>query len=155
MSSSIHKKAWVNIAIFENLSDGQVLETFLNNRRIEARTYNDKLLQLILFLCPPRATLRVQVRANAFRAAAELLHDSTEAAVILEPALHCPSCGSLNVNYPQMTRKFFLPTVLLHLGIIFRFIEHQCYCEDCHAMWNFPDKNVAIHKVRNIKPFPF
>ncbi|HEV2320542.1 MAG TPA: hypothetical protein VGV18_12375, partial [Verrucomicrobiae bacterium] len=55
---------------------------------------------------------------------------------ILEKAIHCLSCGSLRVNYPQMTRRFFLPTVLLHLGIIFRVIGHECYCENCHMTWN-------------------
>jgi hypothetical protein len=138
MSSSFNKHPWVNVAVFESLSEGQVLETFLASRRLEARAYDDKALQLFLFLCPPRVTFRVQVRSNAFRAAKDLLESAPEAAVILQRALHCPSCGSLSVQYPQMTRKFFLPTVLLHLGIIFRIVQHEAYCEDCHHTWNLP-----------------
>jgi len=90
-------------------------------------------------LRPPRVTYRVQVRGNAFRAATELLHNAPEAALILERALHCPSCGSLRVNFPQMTRKFIMPTILLHLGIIFRVIHHEAYCEGCHNVWNLPE----------------
>ena len=138
MRSPSKRHPWVNVAVFENLSDGQALETFLKNHRIETRTYDDKLFRLFLFLRPPRMTYRVQVRGNASRIAAELMDTAPEAVPILERAIHCPSCGSLNVNYPQMTRKFFLPTLLLHLGIIFRVIHHEAYCESCHNVWNLP-----------------
>jgi hypothetical protein len=141
----------VNIAVFENINDGQVLETFLRDNGIEARTYNDKLLQGFLFLCPPRVTHRVQIHNDQFDQTTRLL-DATHPP-ILEKAIHCPSCGSLHMNYPQMTRKFFLPTLLLHAGIIFRIIEHEAYCENCHLTWNLSQD---AHKVSAPKPFfPF
>ena len=138
MRPKIKAKPWVNIALFESRGDGEILAAFLNKHRIEARVYNDRLLQILLFLCSPRATFRVQVRANASRAATELLGGAPEATAMLQRAIHCPSCDSLRVEYPQMTRKFFLPTVLLHLGIIFRVIQHEAYCESCHRIWNLP-----------------
>jgi hypothetical protein len=55
-----------------------------------------------------------------------------------QKAIHCPECGSLRISYPQMTRKFLLPTRFLHLGIIFRLIRHQAYCENCHHVWSLP-----------------
>jgi hypothetical protein len=149
MSSSFTKHPWVSVAVFESLDDGQLLETFLKNHRLEARTYDDKLFRYFLFLRPPSVTYRVQVRGNAFRAATELMEIAPEAGPILERAIHCPSCGSLNVNYPQMTRKFFLPTLLLHLGIIFRVIHHEAYCDSCHNVWNFPDTDK--HGVPQLK----
>jgi hypothetical protein len=157
MKTSRNHQSWVDVAVFENLSDGQALEKFLTNHRLEARAYDDKLFRYFLFLRPPAVTYRVQVRVNAFRAATELLNGTAEAAAILEKALHCPSCGSLQVNYPQMTRKFIMPTVILHLGIIFRVIDHECYCESCHHVWNLPqDEAATAHKVvRATKPFPF
>jgi hypothetical protein len=57
------------------------------------------------------------------------------------------NCASLHVEYPQMTRKFFLPTLLLHLGIIFRVIKHECYCENCHCIWNLPERLPATRPV--------
>ena len=138
MSSSPTKKPWVNVAVFESLAEGQKLEMFLKTRRIEARTYHDKPLQFLLFMCPPHATFRVQVRANAFGATVGLLDKDPDAAVVLAPAIHCPFCGSLSISYPQMTRKFFLPTVALHLGIIFRILRHEAYCEKCHYRWQLP-----------------
>jgi hypothetical protein len=133
-------KSWVNVAVFEESNDAQVLEEFFKNKRIEVRTYNDRILQLLLFLCPPRATFRVQVRHGFFKYAIDLLEAEPDVPAILQKAVHCPDCGSLRVEYPQMTRKFFLPTLLLHLGIIFRVIEHECYCENCHYIWNLPKK---------------
>ncbi|HTX22233.1 MAG TPA: hypothetical protein VMD27_10315 [Candidatus Aquilonibacter sp.] len=156
MKPSRRHPSWTDVAVFENLGDGLALEKFLMSHRLEARTYDDKLFRYFLFLRPPTVTYRVQVHSNAFRAATELLSSAPEAAAILERALHCPSCGSLQVNYPQMTRKFITPTVILHLGIIFRVIEHECYCEHCHYIWNLPkDSATAVHKVRIAKPFPF
>jgi len=136
-------RTWVNVAVFEESNEARILEAFFKNKGIVARTYNDKILQLILFLCPPRATFRVQVRHGFFKHAMDLLDDEPDVPVILQKAVHCPDCGSLHVDYPQMTRKFFLPTLLLHLGIIFRVIEHECYCENCHYIWNLPSKLIS------------
>jgi hypothetical protein len=143
----------VDVALFEKLNDGKSLETFLINHRLESRTYDDKLFRYFLFLRPPRVTYRVQVHGNAFGAATELLHK--DAPAVLEKALHCPSCGSLQVNYPQMTRKFFTPTVLLHLGIIFHVIEHECFCEHCHYLWILPVHGVVdVHKAPATETIP-
>ncbi len=130
--------SWVNVALFENMRDGERLVEILRGKGFEARVYFDRLLQTFLFLCPPRATFRAQVHANDFKNAAHFLDTAPEVAPALERAIHCPSCGSLRINYPQMTRKFFLPTLLLHLGIIFRVIEHEAYCDHCHHTWNLP-----------------
>lgn len=129
------------------------MEAFFKTHGLEARTFNDRLLQHFLFLCPPRATFRVQVRLNALTAATGLLE--AHAPDVLRNAVQCPSCGSRAVNYPQMTRKFLLPTLLLHLGIIFRVIDHECYCETCHHIWNLPGAGSAVPKVRAVKTFPF
>lgn len=154
MKASRNHQAWVDVAVFEDVNDGKMLETFFRDKGLEARAYDDKLFRYFLFLRPPRVTYRVQVRQNHLERANGFLE--TNPSAVLEKALHCPSCGSLHVNYPQMTRKFILPTVILHLGIIFRVIEHQCYCENCHYIWNLPkDGTAAIHKVRTVKPFPF
>jgi hypothetical protein len=130
------KKPWVNLAVFESQADAQTLETFLQHQRFEARTHNDRLLQAMLFLCPPHATYRVQVRSDEFTNALHFLKSGPYTGMLLTRAIQCPSCGSTDIQYPQMTRRFILPTILLHLGIIFRIIEHEAYCEHCHFIWN-------------------
>jgi hypothetical protein len=155
MLSSRKKQPWGNVAIFENLSDGLLLEMDLRNKGFEARTYNDRLLQYFLFLCPPHATVRVQVRGNDFKNATYFLDHAPATSALLRKAIRCPSCGSLRVQYPQMTRKFLLPTLLLHLGIIFRVIVHEAYCESCHWLWSLPKKRVsAPAQARAAKAIP-
>lgn len=132
------KNRWVNLAVFESQSDAQKLEQFLQARRFEARTYNDRWLQLFLFLCPPQATYRTQVRLDDLHPAQDLLDTDPAAAPLTQRAFHCPSCESLRVQYPQMTRRFLTPTILLNLGIIFRIIEHEAYCEHCQQIWHLP-----------------
>lgn len=127
------KTTWTTVALFDQLAAGKTLEGLLKENRIDARTDNDKVLQILLFLCPPQATYRVQVRDKIYKMTLELLKHTAPS--VLQQAIHCPDCGSLRVNYPQMTRKFLLPTIFLHLGIIFRFIKHQAYCEHCHCLW--------------------
>lgn len=136
-------KSWVNVTVFEKKGGAQALESLFKNKRIEARIYNDRILRLLLFLCPPRETFRVQVRHGFFKYAMEVLETEPGVPAILQQAVHCPDCGSLQVEYPQMTRKFILPTVLLHLGIIFRVVEHECYCGNCHCIWHLPPKLVS------------
>ena len=149
MISSRKSQPWVNVAIFENVSDAQMLGIDLKNKGFEVRTYNDKLLQCLLFLCPPHATIRVQVRGNDSKNVAYFLDHEPVTSDILQRAIRCPCCGSLRAQYPQMTRKFLLPTLLLHLGIIFRVIVHEAYCESCHWLWSLPKKPVsAPAKVR-------
>jgi hypothetical protein len=152
MSLLARHPAWVDVAVFEEMNAGKAVEALLTDRGLAARTYDDKFFRYFLFLRPPRVTFRVQVRQNDVRDADDLL--AADAPDALQQAIRCPSCGSLRVSYPQMTRKFLLPTILLHLGIIFRVIDHECYCEHCHYVWNLP-----AEKVRSVpKPsgqFPF
>ena len=131
-------KPWLDLAVFEDADAARAVETFLTGNGLRARTYDDKLFRYFLFLRPPRVTFRVQVRQNELPGAENLL--ATRAPTAWQSATRCPSCASLRVSYPQMTRKFMLPTLMLHLGIIFRLIEHECYCEHCHFIWNLPDE---------------
>lgn len=140
---------WHDVALFESFEAGRSLEALLRDSGFEARTYNDKWFRYFLFLRPPQIVYHVQVRKGRLGEAIKFLE--TQAPLVLNRALHCPACNSLHLNYPQMTRRFILPTILLHLGIIFRVIEHECYCEHCHNMWNLPADLHAHHKPRLAK----
>ena len=153
MNQTWRHHAWHDVAVFETLDAGRTLETFLKEKGFEARTDDEKWFRYFLFLRPPKIVYHVQVRKNRFEEAARLL--ATAASPVLARAIHCPACQSLRINYPQMTRRFVLPTIALHLGIIFRIVEHECYCEHCHHTWNLPGTKATVGKVRDVKPFPF
>jgi hypothetical protein len=141
MKTNSRNRQWTDVAFFADMNDARKLEFFLRERRFESRVYNDRLLQLFLFLCPPRATFRTQVRLMDHKVVTDLLERDSLGVELIGRAIHCPSCNSLRIQYPQMTRKFFLPTLMLHLGIIFRIIDHEAYCENCHFLWNLPKKS--------------
>jgi hypothetical protein len=143
---------WSDVAVFEDVNAGKALESFLTGKGFQARTHDDKLFRYFLFLRPPRPTVRVQVHRRDIKVVEHRL--TADPPGSLEPALHCPSCSSLRVSYPQMTRKFILPTIILHLGIIFRVIEHECYCEHCHNIWNLPTAEAQPARKPAIH-FPF
>ena len=152
MNSSNSHKGWRTVAIFEHGQDAKIVEILLKDKHFETRLYDDKWLRLFLFLRPPQKTYRVQVPQNQIADADNSLE--REGADATHSAIHCPACNRLCVSYPQMTRKFILPTVVLHLGIIFRLIDHECYCESCHYTWNLPGHK--IHSVsKPVKQFPF
>jgi len=137
MNSLSKHQPWTDLAVFDDLSTGQAVETLLTNAGIQARAYDDRFFRRFLFLRPPRKTFRLQVhRDDIARAQAFLFTLPTDP---FRQAIHCPECGSLRVSYPQMTRKFILPTVVLHASILLRLNDHQCYCEDCHSMWSLPE----------------
>jgi hypothetical protein len=152
MSPLAKYQSWIDVAVFEDVNAGRAVETFFTDQGLPARIYDDKLFRYFLFLRPPRVTFRVQVRQNNVKAADDFL--AAAAPDALQKAIRCPSCNSRRISYPQMTRKFFMPTVLLHLGIIFRVIDHECYCEQCHYIWNLSAENVRT-EPKPVGQFPF
>lgn len=148
MKTSVTMQPWVNLAVFEEVEDAEALELALCRQGLAVRTHHDWLLQIFLFLCPPHATYHAQIRDNHFHKAMQFLSREKFAAGLLQRALRCPACGSLRVQYPQMSRHFFLPTLLLHIGIIFRIIEHEAYCESCHSLWHLPKKQIPLPGTR-------
>jgi hypothetical protein len=153
MSQSWTHQPWHDVAVFESLEAATALKIYLENKGFEARAYDDKAFRYFLFLRPPLVTFRVQVPRDRVDEAMKLVE--SERPAVLARAIHCPECDSIRVNYPQMTRRFVLPTVLLHLGILFRVVDHQCYCEHCHHMWSLSRDKANLRKVRDVKPFPF
>lgn len=147
-----HGRAWAEVAVFEKGQEAEELKSFLSGHEIECRNYNDKWLQLLWFWCPPRLTFRVQVRKESYQTATDLL--GGEAPAVLQKAVRCPACGSLRVNYPQMTRKFLLPTLLLHLGIFLRIFPNEAYCEVCHHIWDLSGRTPPSQTGPS-KSFPF
>ena len=145
MTSSRHP-LWADVAVFEDMNAGRALERYLTDHGLHAQTYFDKWARILLFLRPPRKTYRVQVQSEEVHMATDLLR--TASPEVTNQALHCPSCGSLSVSYPQMTRKFILPTFLLHASILLHIVEHECYCEHCHFVWHLPArKTVNVSKA--------
>ena len=142
---------WANVAVFEELPPAESLTAFLEKQRIEARIHDDRALQIYWFWSPPHLTYRVQVREKFLGLADKIL--TKEVPPMLAQAAQCPACGSLKVNYPQMTRKSILPMLMWHIGVIFRVLTSEARCEECQHTWSL--KRDGDHKTHLPKPFLF
>jgi len=131
--SSVH--SWLNVAVFDGFAAGEALRALLAKEGFVVRIHDERKLQRYWFLVPPQAGIYVQTPKDSLGAVQKFLDESAEARMLLRDSIRCPSCHSPNVQYPQMTRKFILPTIFAHVLILLRIMEPDCYCEDCHYEW--------------------
>ena len=85
------------------------------------------------------ASVKVEVEEQEHEAAKQKLKELDATEHLLDQAVCCPECGSSDVEYPQVTRKFILPSLhtllfKLHLD------EKMFYCQTCHATWPVREK---------------
>lgn len=124
---------WANIATFNEIQPAEKLMSRLNRAGIPARIHDEHTLQK-WFTTEPLASIRLQAERHHYNEAKELLLGWDEADGVLGEAVHCPDCGSVEVEYPQFTRKFVLPSIGLFLSTL-GFVEKEFFCRDCHYTW--------------------
>jgi hypothetical protein len=81
------------------------------------------------------ADVRVEVPADQFNRAEQLLLDWDSVGPELRQAIRCPECGSLQVDYPQYARHSLLTNLAMGLLAQLHLIERDYYCEECHFTW--------------------
>ena len=123
---------WVNLATFDRLDRATALQAFLEKEGCETQIHDERNLQKFWFLSPQQAGIHLRVRADSYTKAKQSLETKPE---FLLEAITCPSCHSSRVQYPAMTRKNILPTVVAQTLVLLRVMERECYCEDCHHSW--------------------
>jgi hypothetical protein len=129
-----HFREGVNIATFDELADAEALKAILENNAIEAWVQDERRLQRFWFATQPQAGIHVRVPEPLLGRADECLK-TKDAASVLRSAVRCPSCHSYRVEYPAMTRKNALPTLVAQVAVALRLAQHECYCESCQYTW--------------------
>ncbi|HWN96278.1 MAG TPA: hypothetical protein VNT99_14680 [Methylomirabilota bacterium] len=110
------------------------------------------------------ASVKVCVDENEYDSAKQQLKEWDATEHWLDQAVCCPECGSAEVDYPQVTRKFILPSLHIlfyRLGLE----EKQFYCHTCQHTWplrikieperdalNWPIKNSPLHENKDTTP---
>lgn len=110
------------------------------------------------------ASVKVQVDENEYQSAKQRLKEWNATEHWLDQAVCCPECGSPDVDYPQVTRKFILPSIhalFYRLG----FAEKEFYCNTCQHTWplrvkmeserdplNWPIKNSRLRENTDTTP---
>ena len=125
----------VTIATFNESAKARQLKRRFHDAGLKADVHNEAPLQQVGFMSRPQANAKVMVEDNDFERAQSLMVDWEATDPDISAALiRCPQCGSSNIEYPQMTRKFLTPALAAILFAI-KVIPKEFYCQDCHFTW--------------------
>ena len=124
----------VTVLTFNEPEQAEPLEKQLEKAGIPAPVFDERKLQKYWFIAEPLAGIRLRVDKQNYERAEKLLDEWDAMDGALRDAVHCPQCGSSEVEYPQFTRKFVTPTIYAILCAIGLF-EKKFYCQHCHLTW--------------------
>jgi hypothetical protein len=124
----------IPVAIFNDRSQGEPLRRRLQETGVHAEVHDELRLEKLWFVSRPTAVARLEVPANDFERSYRLLLD-WDAEGALRDAIRCPECRSLRVDYPQFTRRSFIPNLVMGALAAIGQVEREFYCQDCHYTW--------------------
>jgi len=125
----------IPVALFSSRSKAEPIRQRLLQAGIQAEIHDELRLERLWFISKGSAGARLEVPADHFEEGSNLLFEWDKAEAALRDAIRCAECKSLRVDYPQFTRKFFLPNLMMGLMAECGLIEREYYCEDCHYTW--------------------
>jgi hypothetical protein len=125
----------IRLALFSNRTEAVILHQRLAQAGIAAAIHDELGLAIFWFVSRSAVGTRLEVPAEQADRATQLLHSWDAAPGGLQGAIRCPDCKSLQVDYPQVTRKSILPNVVMGFLAGVGLLEKQYYCEECHCMW--------------------
>lgn len=125
----------VAVASFDDPSDAEVLKVFLRKEGLEAEIQDERRLQRFWFMTGKRAGVHILVPGPQLELSKQALERWEQSGGKYHRPVHCPACNSARVQFPHMTRRFILPTLLAQAARVLGFIEPAFYCEDCHHTW--------------------
>src|SRR5712691_8023465 len=126
----------VTIATFNEPAKAKQLKQRFQQVGLHADVHNEAPLQQVGFMSRPQANVKVMVEDNDFERAQGLMieWEATDAD-IASALVRCPQCGSSQIEYPQMTRKFITPALVGVLCAL-RVVPKEFYCQDCQFTWS-------------------
>jgi len=124
----------VTVATFNEPSKAEPLKQKLEKAGIHAEICDESRYEWVWFVTKPVAGIRLKVHKKDFEKARQRIREWDAGEGILRDAVRCPQCSSSRVEYPQFTRKFFLPN-LVGLASLLHIIDKEFYCQECEYMW--------------------
>lgn len=127
---------YMNLATLDNFQHADTLAKSLSQNDMTARVVDETDMQRFLFLTKPKAFSIVQVPAERYAdAVAAIQKLQEEGDPVCSHIFSCPECGSLAVEYPQFTRKYFITPLLIEWGCALGLFKKEFYCRKCHWTW--------------------
>ena len=144
----------IPVALFSNQAKAEPLKQRLVQSGIQAEVHEELRLEKLWFVPKGSAGARLEVAAEQFERAYQLLLEWDAAEGALRDAIRCPECRSLRVDYPQFTRKSFIPNLVVGFLAKIGMVEKEFYCQDCHYTW--PKEGTRLRPGRaNMAPYYF
>lgn len=119
---------------FTQAAEAEPLKRRLNEAGISATVHDNLRLEKLWFVSKKETGAHIEVPAEQFERACNLVTEWHQQGGS-PGALTCPKCNSFRIEYPQFTRKSFIPNVLLGLAASIGIVEKDYYCQDCHYTW--------------------
>ncbi|HEY1084096.1 MAG TPA: hypothetical protein VGE29_17665 [Prosthecobacter sp.] len=129
---------YINLATMDSVHEAERLADMLSRHGLKARMHDESDIQRFIFFTKPKAFSIVQVPDPDYSRAVSFiqdLHDTHDP--LCNHIFSCPDCGSLAVEYPQFTRKYFITPLLLEWASNFGLFEKEFYCRKCHSTWPY------------------
>ncbi len=126
----------VTILTFNEPEQAEPVCRRLEKAGLHPEVYDERPRQKFWFTSNRLAGIRVRVDKHEYEQAERVIEEWEDAEPdLLRDAVHCPECGSSEVDYPQFNRKFKLePAVYAMLSAV-GFFEKKFYCQHCHYTW--------------------
>jgi hypothetical protein len=123
------------VALFNRRATAEPTCRRLRERGIPAEIHDELRFEKLWFVAKGSAGVRLEVPAAEFERAENILLEWAASEGLLPGAIRCPECGSLRVDFPQVTRKSLMTNLALGLAASVGMVEKEFYCQDCHFTW--------------------
>ncbi len=124
----------VTVATFNERDKAEPLRQRFEKAGIHAEIHDESKYEWFWFVTRPVAGIRLKIHKKDFENARRLVREWDAAEGVLRDAVRCPQCGSSRIEYPQFTRKFFLPN-LVGLASLMGIIDKEFFCQECEFTW--------------------
>jgi hypothetical protein len=122
----------VPVVLFNDRAKAQPIRQRLIESGLNAELNDSPALPKLWFVSRRGSGVRIEVPAEQFARAEDLLLDWDESEGALREAIRCPECHSLRVEYPQYAKNSLLTNLGLGFLASIGLVEKDYYCEDCH-----------------------
>jgi len=131
----------VTILTFEEAEHAQAVCQQLEQAGLHPVVDDESKRQKRWMVSEPHASYHILVDKKEHARAEQILDEWGQAhAEILREALHCPECGSSEIEYPQYNRKFKLEPAVVAMLAKVGLVEKRFYCRHCQFMWALSEK---------------
>ena len=124
----------VSVATFNELPPAQELCRQFEQAGVQPLIHDESKLERFWFMSEPLAAIHVEVQQPDYLKARRLMAEWENNSEVMKAAVRCPDCGSSRIEFPQITRKFYMPVVEV-LFMAIRLMPREFYCQDCQYTW--------------------